>query len=54
MKTVEVTLIIEVPNDATEHDVKSWVDVELCGWNSMREDNPCIEGAEVIDSDIRH
>lgn len=48
-KVIEVKLIIEVPDEALSKDIKDWIDVELCGWNSMKAGNPCIEGAEVID-----
>jgi hypothetical protein len=48
-KVIEVKLTIEVPDNASNKDVKDWIDVELCHWNSMKRDNPCIEGAFVID-----
>lgn len=49
-KTIKVTLEINVPDSATDKDIQDWVHVELEGVNSMKNDNPCIEGAEVIDS----
>ncbi len=48
-KVIEVKLTINVPDEASDKDIKDWIDVELCGWNSMKCDNPCIDGAEVVD-----
>lgn len=53
-KQIKVTLEIEVPDDATDQDIKDWVDVELCSWNSMKASNPCIDGAEVFDCRWEH
>ena len=53
-KQITVTLEIEVPDDATDQDIKEWVDVELCSWNSMKVSNPCIDGAEVCDCHWEH
>lgn len=50
-KSIEVKLTIEVPDSATDQDITDWVDVELCGWNSMKSDNPCIAEAEVVEGD---
>lgn len=50
MPLIEVTLIIKVPSTATKKDITDWVDVELCGYNSMKKDNPCRADTEVLDS----
>lgn len=50
-KNIKVTLDIEVPDNATEQDITEWVDVTLCGWNSMKQENPCLRDSEVIDGD---
>ena len=54
MKEIKVTLIIEVPNEATDQDITDFVDVEYAGCNGMKLDNPVRlhnhkEGVEVIE-----
>ena len=49
-KQIIVKLEIDVPESATDQDISDWIDVELCGWNSMKQDNPCLGEAEVTDS----
>ena len=49
MRSVRLTIDIEVPSEATGDDIEDYVDVNFCGWNSMKMDNPCIDGSEVID-----
>lgn len=53
-KEISVTLVIEVPEHATDKDITDWVHVELCGYNSMKKDNPCIGNTEVIDDRWEH
>ncbi|WP_210498734.1 hypothetical protein [Vibrio crassostreae] len=52
-KLIEITLTVEVPEEASSKDIKDWVDVEFRHVNSMKKDNPCIHGAEVVDASIR-
>ncbi|CAH7425311.1 conserved hypothetical protein [Vibrio chagasii] len=53
-KYIEVTMTIEVPSEATDKDIQDWVHVELERVNSMKQDNPCIDGADPIDSSWKH
>jgi hypothetical protein len=53
-KEIEVTLYIEVPEEATDKDITDWVDVQLCGYNCMEKDNPCIDNAEVVHNKWKH
>lgn len=41
MKTVVITLEIDVPDHATDKDIHDWVDVEFGQCNGMKLDNPC-------------
>ena len=47
MKTVLITLEMEVPDEATDQDITDYIDVEFCWINSMKIDNPCKDKAEV-------
>ena len=52
MQTIIVTVEINVPDTATEQDIKDFVDVEYGYCNSMKNDNPCGRGAaEVISAE---
>ncbi|MDS7839853.1 hypothetical protein PTQ46_06460, partial [Klebsiella michiganensis] len=42
MKTIIVTLEINVPDHATEKDISDWVDVEYGQCGSRKLDNPCM------------
>lgn len=58
MKEIKVTLIIEVPVEATDQDITDFVDVTYAGCNGMRLDNPVRlhdhkEGVDVIDHEWR-
>ncbi len=49
MKTILVMVEIEVPEEATEKDIKDFVDVEYGHVNSMKSDNPCRgDAAEIL------
>lgn len=49
-KLVEITVCVEVPESATEQEVKDYFDVEIAGYNSYKKDNPCaVEGVEFVD-----
>ncbi|HBW4778373.1 TPA: hypothetical protein ME571_004250 [Klebsiella pneumoniae] len=43
MKTIIVTLEIDVPDNATDNDISDWVDVEYGQCGSRKFDNPCLE-----------
>lgn len=47
MKIVTVTVEIEVPDNATNQDIREYVDVEYGQCNGMKADNPC-KDCEVI------
>lgn len=47
MKVVTVTVEIEVPDTATNQDIREYVDVEYGQCNGMKADNPC-KDCEVI------
>ncbi|WP_170308400.1 hypothetical protein [Alteromonas alba] len=53
-KEIEVTLYVEVPDHALDKDITDWVDVQLCGYNCMEKDNPCIDNAEVVHNKWKH
>ncbi|WP_176110247.1 hypothetical protein [Izhakiella australiensis] len=48
MKTIVITLEIDVPEYATDKDISDWVDVEYGQCNGMKLDNPCRGGATEI------
>lgn len=53
MKTIIVTLEIDVPDEATDKDITDFVDVEYGQCNSMKMDNPCraaMHGASISNS----
>lgn len=48
-REIAITVIVEVPIDATNKDITDFVDVEYGQCNSMKMDNPCRgDNAEVI------
>ncbi|WP_199781600.1 hypothetical protein [Cronobacter sakazakii] len=49
MKTIRVTIEVDVPDAATEKDINDWVDVQYGEFNGMNSDNPCIDNYEVQD-----
>ncbi|EIW3687261.1 hypothetical protein MC145_000746 [Salmonella enterica] len=51
MTTIKVTIEIDVPDNATKEDISEWVDVQYGECNSMRPDNPCIDGYEVYSAE---
>lgn len=48
MKTVIVTLEVDVPDEATADDISDFIDVEYAQCGSRRTDNPCIDVSEVV------
>ncbi|HGY4723308.1 TPA: hypothetical protein ACNV1G_004557 [Citrobacter amalonaticus] len=48
MKTVVVTLEIDVPDEATSKDISEYIDVEYAQCGSRRTDNPCIDKSELV------
>lgn len=48
MKTIIITIELEVPDIATEQDITDFVDVEYGECNGMKLNNPCINNYEVI------
>ena len=51
MKTIKIVLEMDVPDNATDDDINDYVDVEFCRVNSMKQDNPCIDEADVVDGE---
>lgn len=50
MKTIIVTLEIDVPDSATDKDISDWVDVEYGQCGGQKLDNPCRgDATEIID-----
>jgi len=51
VKTIRVTVEIEVPDHATVKDITDYVDVEYGQVNGMKLDNPCRgDAVEVIEA----
>lgn len=46
---IEVTLVIEIPDDVDHEHIKDYVDVEYAHCNSMASDNPLIDNCEVVE-----
>lgn len=43
MKTIIITVEMDVPDHATDADISDFVDVEYGHVNSMKNDNPCLD-----------
>lgn len=54
MKTIVVTLEIDVPEHATDEDITDWVDVEYGECYEMKWDNPCVYDYYVVNRGWRH
>lgn len=54
MKTIVVTLEIDVPEHATDEDITDWVDVEYGECYEMNLDNPCVHDYYVVNRGWRH
>lgn len=55
MKTIIVTLELEVPDNATDKDVTDFVDVELGQCGGMKLDNPCRgDACEIIHAEWKY
>ena len=55
MKTITVTVEIDVPDNATDNDIADFVDVEYGECGKMALDNPCrTDGAEILDVRWEH
>lgn len=55
MKTITVTVEIEVPDNATDNDITDFVDVEYGECGKMALDNPCrTDGTEILDARWEH
>lgn len=51
MRTIIVTVELEVPDRATDKDISDFVDVEYGHCNGMKLDNPCRgDNAEIIEA----
>lgn len=48
MKTIKVTIEIDVPESATAEDITQWVDVQYGECNDMKSDNPCAKSYDVV------
>lgn len=49
-KLIQITVCVEVPSSATDQEIKDYLDVEIAGCNSYKQDNPCaVEGVEFVD-----
>lgn len=48
-KYIEVTLVVEIPDNVTADDIQDWVDVELAECGGMKLDNPIIDNYEVVE-----
>lgn len=46
---IEVTLVIEIPDNIDHDHIKDYVDVEYAHCNSMSFDNPLIDKCEVVE-----
>lgn len=46
---IEVTLVIEIPDDVDDEDIRDFVDVTFGECNSMRKENPLPNSYEVIE-----
>ncbi|WP_264041442.1 hypothetical protein [Pectobacterium carotovorum] len=49
MKTITVTIDVEVPDAATDEDIADFVDVEFAQCGGMKLDNPCRDSFEIIE-----
>lgn len=54
MKTITITVTVDVPDEATDQDIQDFVDVEYGECNSMSMSNPCQKSADVVDATWRH
>ncbi len=55
MKTITVTVEIDVPDNATDNDIADFVDVEYGECGKMALDNPCrTGGTEILDARWEH
>ena len=55
VKTIRVTIEIDVPEEATDKDITDFVDVEYGQVNGMKLDNPCRgDATEVIEAKWKH
>lgn len=55
MKVIEITVVLYVPDCATDTDIKDFVDVEYGECNCMKMDNPCRgDATEVIEAKWEH
>lgn len=55
MKTIIVTVEIDVPDNATDKDITDFVDVEYGQVNGMKLDNPCRgDACEIIHAQWKH
>ncbi|EMR2275891.1 hypothetical protein WJD43_002091 [Klebsiella pneumoniae] len=54
MKTIIVTLEIDVPDNATDKDISDWVDVEYGQCGSCKLDNPCVANSGDSTELFRH
>lgn len=48
MKTITITVTVDVPDEATDQDIQDFVDVDYGECNSMSMDNPCRNSADVV------
>ncbi|WP_338734752.1 hypothetical protein V8954_23625 [Klebsiella michiganensis] len=54
MKTIIVTLEIDVPDNASDKDISDWVDVEYGQCGSRKLDNPCMANCGDATELFRH
>jgi len=54
VKTITVTVTVDIPDEATDKDIQDFVDVEYGECNSMSMSNPCRKSADVVDATWRH
>ena len=55
MKTIIVTVEIEIPDHATDQDITDFVDVEYGHCGGMKLDNPCRgDNAEIFSAKWKH
>jgi len=54
VKTIIVTLEIDVPDNATDKDISDWVDVEYGQCGSRKLDNPCMANGGDATELFRH
>lgn len=53
-KLIEVTVVVEVPDTASDSDIKDFVDVEFGECGGMRMDNPCLDDYNIESATWKH